>query len=175
MVAHDAVATRFESSGILFTPVVPKDAAQIAAIEAASFHPDEASSQETFEDRINACPEFFLVARDGKTGAVVAFVSATLTASECLTKESMLTHDPQGSLLCIHSLAVADSHRGLGLGPKLLREFLLRVRRDARVRGVALLAHDELVGLYEKHGFRRRGLSCFSLGPRPFNEMLLAL
>ncbi len=55
---------------------------------------------------------------------VVGFCCGTLSASDRLTEESMGRHEPDGSLLAIHSVCVAAAMRRRRVATRLLRAYL---------------------------------------------------
>ena len=58
------------------------------------------------------------------------------------------------------SIAVVPSRRGHGLGAQLLTALLERARRDGYTRvSLAVDTGNPSVALYERHGFRRVGMS----------------
>lgn len=77
---------------------------------------------------------------------VVGFVCSTLTGSACLTHESMATHDPQGSLLCVHSVCVAEAARRRGVGSRLMRAYVNFVAQTSPdVTEIRLMCKEHLV------------------------------
>jgi GNAT superfamily N-acetyltransferase len=62
---------------------------------------------------------------------LVGYICATLTSSASLTHESMAEHDPQGNLLCIHSVCVDKSYRGGGIAKRMLAAYLLFVQQTS--------------------------------------------
>ena len=79
-----------------------------------------------YQMRIEQAADVFLVAMrpDDPSGAVVGFVCGTRTAAPALTHASMSTHDPEGPLLCVHSVVVDPGLRRKGLARKMLRAYL---------------------------------------------------
>ena len=71
----------------------------------------------------------------------------------------------------LHSVCVDESMRRKGLATAMLREYVDRLRRRDDVDRVRLLAHDELVGLYEGAGFGLLGKSAVEHGSRPWFEL----
>lgn len=74
---------------------------------------------------VNAAPDLFLCAVQsvGSSGGspadqIVGYCCGTLTAADGLTEESMAGHEPEGSLLCIHSVCVDEQHRRNGIATK---------------------------------------------------------
>ena len=85
----------------------------------------------------------------------------------------MSTHESDGSSVCIHSVCVAAPLRRKGIAQSLLAEYLKRISAGTGGQGIEralLIAHRELVGLYEKAGFKEVGLSGVSHGSQPWFE-----
>ena len=107
---------------------------------------------------------------------LIAYVCSTLSPSESLTHDSMSTHVPYSSSVCIHSVCVSSAHRRKGVGLKLLQEYVSRLeipRKDksAPYARVLLITHEELRSFYEKAGFEWVGKSEVVHGSRPWFQM----
>ena len=145
---------------VFFRPCEAADVARCAELEAAGYPPDEAASPERLAFRKHNAGDFFLVAERSSTGAVVGFCCGTLTRAATLTAEAMATHEPDGTLLCIHSVCVAQEARRRGVALSLLRAYLQLLPAVApAVRSVRLIAKPYLTPLYERAGFRLLGPS----------------
>ena len=83
----------------------------------------------------------------------------------------MATHDPAGNYVAIHSVCVDKAQQRKGIATKLLKEYLNRLRAAKRYHGARLIAHDELVGLYQGAGFELVGKSAVVHGRRPWFEL----
>lgn len=114
---------------------------------------------------------------------LIGYTCATLTRQPTLTHEAMSTHEPEGTHVAIHSVCVATSHRHRGIASALLREYLARLD-DAgqaqqqqqsstrpRIESALLIAHPELVPLYERAGFTVVGPSAVVHGAKPWVEL----
>lgn len=154
-----------------FSPVQPEQLDRIYALEAASYPEDEAATYEKLQYRIEHASGVFLVALQlqaasavtqpndavtstGDNGSSAAdrqehlagFVCGTLTSAGKLTHESMSTHDPDGTLLCIHSVVVESSQRRKGLATRMLKAYLQFVQGSTpALQGVRLLCKEDLV------------------------------
>ena len=82
----------------------------------------------------------------------------------------MSTHEPEGTHVAIHSVCVATSHRHRGIASALVREYLARLDQ-ARIESALLIAHPELVPLYERVGFTVVGPSAVVHGAKPWVEL----
>ncbi|KAH8109495.1 acyl-CoA N-acyltransferase [Phellopilus nigrolimitatus] len=137
----------------LFFDLVSADEVLAAhTIELAEFPEDEAATLEQFQTRHALVPELFLGAflpsPDGPRRTLVGYVCATLSASRTLTHESMSAHDPAGTSVCLHAIAVPTTLQRRGIALALLRE-----------------------ELYEKAGMAYVGMSEVVHGARPWYEM----
>ncbi|GAA5877707.1 hypothetical protein JCM8547_003803 [Rhodosporidiobolus lusitaniae] len=152
--------------------VTAQDIPRAYEIETAGYPPDEAASLSSLETRQRDASLFFLGAYS-PSSTLVGFICATLTPSPTLTHDSMSTHVPSAPYVAIHSVCVSPDHRRQGIAWGLLEEYLERLRGMGKegVRGARLIAHEELVGLYEKAGFRMVGESEVQHGARPWFEL----
>lgn len=108
---------------------------------------------------------------NGVTPLLIGYVCSTATRSPILTHDSMSTHEADGPYIAIHSVCVAETHLRKGIASALLREYLARLERDPAVQGARLIAHEELVPLYQKVGFELVGPSEVQHGARPWFEL----
>ena len=83
----------------------------------------------------------------------------------------MERHEPDGKLVCIHSVTVVPEFRRQGLGLAMLREYLTALRARRLYSGAALICHDELIEFYRQAGFRLIGESAVVHGPDPWFDM----
>lgn len=84
----------------------------------------------------------------------------------------MAAHDPEGALLCIHSLVVESGRRRQGLALALLAEYVRRL--PSTVTSVRLLAKAGLSPLYARAGFQLLGPSGVVHGSDAWNEWELS-
>lgn len=99
-----------------FRPPAPEELDAIHALEAAGYPADEAASRERLQYRLTEAPGLFLVAV--QADEVIGFVCGTGSSADCLEEESMATHEPEGRLLCIHSVCVAEGKRRGGVATR---------------------------------------------------------
>ncbi len=132
------------------------------------------------ESRIKEAGAFFLLAElqdeggEGR-GTLAGFTNGTLTTASELIHESMYKHEPEGTLLCIHSVVVDPALRRRGLASKMLRAYLARLAEQggaaSGVQEARLLCKDELKPLYAKAGFQLIGPSAVVHGKDQWFEM----
>lgn len=123
-------------------------------------------------------PDLFLGAyvsseESAEQRTLVGYICGTLSPSSRLTHDSMSTHVPGSSSVCIHSVCIAASHRRKGVGSALVRAYLDRMVEKMRdgVEMVLLICHEELRDFYERGGFEWLGASDVVHGSRPWFEM----
>ncbi|GFR49520.1 hypothetical protein Agub_g11563, partial [Astrephomene gubernaculifera] len=167
-------------SSVFFCPVQPEHLDRIHSLEATSYPADEAATFEKLKFRIESASNVFLVAmqcRDGESDpAVVGYVCGTCTCSGRLTHDSMATHEPDGTLLCIHSVVVEEGLRRRGLATRMLRAYAAYVQASTpHLRGIRLICKQDLIPLYDKAGFALLGRSDVVHGKDPWFEMAMEL
>ncbi|GAA5973050.1 hypothetical protein JCM11641_000385 [Rhodosporidiobolus odoratus] len=163
---------------IEYALVQASDIPRAFEIESAGFPSDEAASLPSLETRQKNAAPYFLGAYsrddDSSPRTLIGYICSTLTSSSTLTHDSMSTHDPTGSFVAIHSVCVDKSCQGQGIAKGLLKEYLHRLRemsREGQIKGARLIAHEELVPLYQKAGFELVGKSQVVHGPREWFEL----
>lgn len=129
-------------------------------LEEASYPSDEMATRAKLELRLTAAGDYFYVLREaaahGTHGPVVGYVCGTL--AKALTEESMAEHDPEGRLLCIHSVVVAPRWRRRGIAGWMVRQYCSRVAQlQQQVDSFALLSKEPNAPLYERCGFESLG------------------
>lgn len=153
---------------LLFAPVPEKQLHAALAIEVASYPADEAADEAKLRQRIREAPTFFRGAYDAE-GELRGFICGTLTSAASLTDESMSTHEPGGSKLCIHSVVVDAALRRRGIALWMLQCYLRHVHEDCPgVSRVMLICKENLLGLYEQAGFGSLGASDVVHGADPW-------
>ena len=158
------------SDFVSYRPVSEGDIVAIAEIESNSYPEDEKASLETLRYRCEHAGELFLVATEGSGNEIIGYVCGTcVKENETLTAETMGSkHEPDGAVLCVHSVCVKESKRRRGEGGKLLQTYLmyLKARNNDRKRenkselkSVRLLCKEHMIPFYEKAGFTLLGES----------------
>ena len=152
----------------------PADASRdldiVAAIEAKSYPDDEAASRESIAKRMAEAPEFFMVMEREGCG-IVGFINGTTSSASNLTHESMSKHEPDGTLLCIHSVVVDQAHRGQGLARAMLAFYCQKFLPTGRgLKETRLICKAHLRGFYGAL-FEMVGPSPVVHGADPWFEM----
>ena len=132
----------------------------VMVLEEEAFPPDEAASAERMAMRLQEANPFFL-GRYEEGSTLVGYVCGTLTAHDRLDEESMASHDPQGAVLCIHSVVVAPTRRGCGVAKDMMRAYCNYIKdQHPSVKRIQLLAKEGLgPKLYGAVGFTNLGPS----------------
>jgi GNAT superfamily N-acetyltransferase len=81
-------------------------------------------------------------------------------------------HQERGGTICVHSLAVAKEHQGMGLGTILMKSYIQRIKDSKVAERVALLAHEHLVSFYVSLGFTDMGPSNATFGGGNWNNLV---
>ncbi|KHN95248.1 acetyltransferase [Metarhizium album ARSEF 1941] len=107
-------------------------------------------------------------------GTLVAHTIATRAKSTLIVDQDMdypkdwkanpravagVGHQPSGTSVALHSLAVSPDHQRRGLGKLLMGKYIEQVKRIEGVERIAILTYDRLVPYYEKLGFKNHGKS----------------
>lgn len=87
--------------------------------------------------------------------------------------EEPVGHRDEGGTICIHSVAVAKEHQGIGLGSILMKSYIQRIKDSKIADRLALLCHDHLIGFYTSLGFENMGPSEAKFGGGGWNNMVL--
>jgi hypothetical protein len=116
---------------IFFRPAELTDLDAVAALEEASYPADEAATRAKLELRLQQASNAFLVAigpssteqqQDSENELrIVGFVCGTCAHGDTLTHASMAQHEPEGRLLCIHSVVVDGALRRRGIATRMLK------------------------------------------------------
>ncbi|GAC96697.1 potential polyamine N-acetyl transferase [Pseudozyma hubeiensis SY62] len=191
-------ATSSLPRNLIFDYVRPEEVRAAHALEVEGYPPEDAASYERLLSRQTAAPHLFLGAfvpmpppkvagplsvSGQPRRRIVGFITGT--AAPALTLRSMSTHDTSedARIVCIHSVCVAPEMQRKGLATRMLENYISRVRKAEEGKGpegdkgkrgyetLALLAHEELTGLYKKVGFRIQCVSHIQYGSGQWLEM----
>nr|WP_092074670.1 GNAT family N-acetyltransferase [Dendrosporobacter quercicolus]NSL47639.1 GNAT family N-acetyltransferase [Dendrosporobacter quercicolus DSM 1736]SDN07847.1 Ribosomal protein S18 acetylase RimI [Dendrosporobacter quercicolus] len=162
-------------SDIILRAVRPEDLEQVAKIEAACFPVNEAASPESFQERIRAFPDSFIVAEtDGK---LIGFINGCATNSPVIYDElfhSARHHLATGANLTVFGLAVLPEYRKRGIAAQLMNHFIQLAKASGR-KSLILTCKNRLVHYYETFGYINNGLSGSTHGGAQWFDMTLTL
>ena len=164
----------------------PDDIPTCCDIEISSYPSDEAATLDSLNYRQEHANDYFLLCcthdnenddtkqEEDNNETIMGFCCATRCNE--FTEESMSTqHDPNGSLLAIHSVVIKDEYRRNGIATKLLRNYIhhiqtLNQEKTAKqlnddnvsttgssylpIDSIVLLAKSHLLGFYVQCGFQ---------------------
>lgn len=160
-----------------FRNIRQDEAEQAAAIEQICFPPNEACSERSMRERIAKAPELFLVAVDKENGKIAGFLNG-LATDESAFRDEFFTdaglYDPNGKNVMLLGLDVLPEYRKRGLGRELVFQYLRREREKDR-RMILLTCLKSKVKMYEKFGFKDRGIANSTWGGEEWHEMSYTL
>ena len=105
---------------------------------------------------------------NGRT--LLGYVDGVLSSGATLTFESMSTHEPGARTVLIHGVCVSPSVRRRGIARALVLEYQRRLAAAGSYDRALLIAHEDKVSLYERVGFKSRGISSLSFAGTPWVE-----
>ena len=162
------VLDRFE-----FRSVRANEAEEIAEIEKICFPPHEACSKKDMFERVEHAPELFLVAVDKETGTIAGFLNGLATDEEAFRDEfftDINVHNPEGKNIMLLGLDVLPEYRSQGLARELVRRYLEREWGRGR-KEIILTCLESKVAMYEKFGFKDKGIAQSTWGGEEWHEM----
>ena len=150
-----------------------EEAEEAAEIERICFPPNEACSRQMMLERIRKAPELFLVAIDRETGKMAGFLNG-LSTSEDTFRDEFFTdaglHNPEGKNIMLLGLDVLPEYRSQGLARELVRRYLEREWGRGR-KEIILTCLESKVAMYEKFGFKDKGIAQSTWGGEEWHEM----
>jgi len=160
-----------------FRNIRQEEIAQAVRIEQICFPPNEACSEKSMTERIQAAPELFLVAVDKETGKIAGFLNG-LSTDETTFREEFFTdvtlYQPDGKHVMLLGLDVLPEYRGQGLATEIVRQYKERERLHHR-ENLILTCLDSKVEMYKKMGFQDNGIANSTWGGEEWHEMGLAI
>ncbi|GAX80477.1 hypothetical protein CEUSTIGMA_g7916.t1 [Chlamydomonas eustigma] len=158
------------SETIYYRPPTLEDLDEIYALESCSYPEDEAATLEKLKLRIEEAPNVFLLALQGEK--IAGFTCGTCSTAPELTHASMSQHEPDGQLLCVHSVVIAEGLRRKGCATKMLQAYIRYVQATTpHLQEIRLLSKDNLVKLYVGVGFVLWGTSSVCHGSEQWMEL----
>ena len=162
------VLDRFE-----FRSVKANEAEEVAEIEKICFPPHEVCSKKDMFERVEHAPELFLVAVDKETGTIAGFLNGLATDEEAFRDEfftDITVHNPEGKNIMLLGLDVLPEYRSQGLARELVRRYLEREWGRGR-KEIILTCLESKVAMYEKFGFKDKGIAQSTWGGEEWHEM----
>ena len=84
-------------------------------------------------------------------------------------------HQEGGRSIAVHSVAILPQYQGRGLGSTIFKAYTQRMETAGISDRIALLAHDHLIGFYQKVGYDNKGKSGVTFGGGGWNDMACLL
>ena len=143
-----------DNTRILIRNARDQDIAAVVEIDAEAFSPyGTAEKPETFQLRLTAFPNGFIILVADNEIAAYGCSEKWLTEREPgLDEDPLVTHQPEGRILCITAMAVKMNYRGRGYGLRILDK-LLEIAHSEGCRKIVLeTTHAQ--GLFLKRGFK---------------------
>jgi ribosomal protein S18 acetylase RimI-like enzyme len=143
-----------DNTKILVRNAREQDISAVAEIDAEAFSPyGTAEKPETFQLRLTAFPNGFVILVAENEIAAFGSSEKWLTEREPgLDENPLVSHQPDGRILCITALAVKKKYRGRGYS-LLVLDKLIEIAHNEGCRKIVLeTPHDQ--DLYLKRGFK---------------------
>ncbi len=160
-----------------FRTIRQEEAPQAAEIEQICFPPNEACTGEMMFRRVQAAPDFFLVAVNRQDGRLAGFLNGLVTDEPAFRDEFFTgsgLDNPSGANVMILGLDVLPEHRGQGLARELMHRYVEIERARGRKKLILTCLPDK-IKMYEGMGFRDNGIANSSWGGEVWHEMERAL
>jgi len=151
------------------------DLAAVTEVERLCFLPLEAASRSSFEKRLEAFADSFLLAED--EGKIVGFINGCVTDEKLIFDEMFhdtIHHKPDGEYQSVFGLAVIPQYRGRGIAKKLMNEFI-ELSRGRGKKGLTLTCKEHLIGFYASFGYENLGISGSNHGGATWYDMVMML
>ena len=156
-----------------FRNIRSEEADQAIQIEQICFPPNEACSAKSMKERVANAPETFLVAVDKETGKIAGFLNGVATNEDVFRDEfftDITVHNPEGKNIMLLGLDVLPEYRSQGLARELVRRYLEREWGRGR-KEIILTCLESKVAMYEKFGFKDKGIAQSTWGGEEWHEM----
>ena len=156
-----------------FRNIKQNEAEEAAEIERICFPPNEACSKKHMKDRVAGIADLFLVVIDKENGKMAGFLNGLATDDEILKDEFFTDaslHNPEGKNVMLLGLDVLPEYRSQGLARELVRRYLEREWGRGR-KEIILTCLESKVAMYEKFGFKDKGIAQSTWGGEEWHEM----
>ena len=170
--SNERVTARF-----MFRDIRAEETDLAILIEQICFPPNEACSEKHMKERIAAAPELFLVAIDKESGKIAGFLNGLFTDEDSFRDEfftDITLYDPTGDNVMLLGLDVLPEYRGQGLAREIVYQYMKREQEKGRKTPI-LTCLDTKVEMYQKFGFRDKGIANSVWGGEEWHEMSVRL
>ena len=143
-----------DNTRILVRNARDQDISAVVEIDAEAFSPyGTAEKPETFQLRLTAFPNGFIILVADNEIAAYGCSEKWLTEREPgLDENPLATHQLEGRIFCITTMAVKVKYRGRGYGLRILDELIETAHREGCKKIVLETTHAQ--GLFLKRGFK---------------------
>jgi ribosomal protein S18 acetylase RimI-like enzyme len=143
-----------DNTKVLIRNAREQDIPAVVEIDTEAFTPyGTAEKPETFPLRLTAFPDGFIILIADNEIAAYGCSEKWLTEREPgLDEDPLVTHQPDGRILCITGMAVKKKYQGRGYGLRMLDKFLEIAHREGCKKIVLETTHAQ--GLFLKRGFQ---------------------
>jgi len=143
-----------DNTQILVRNARDQDVSAVAEIDAEAFSPyGTAEKLETFQRRLTAFPDGFIILIAENEIAAYGCSEKWLTEREPgLDENPLVTHQPDGRILCITAMAVKKKYQGRGYSLLVLDKLIEIAHREGCKKIVLETTHAQ--DLYQKRGFK---------------------
>ena len=143
-----------ENTKILVRKARDQDIPAVVEIDTEAFSPyGTAEKPETFQLRLTAFPNGFIILIADNEIAGYGCSEKWLTERQPgLDENPLVTHQPDGRIFCISTMAVKTKYRGRGYG-LLILDKLMEIAHNEGCRKI-ILETTHAQGLYLKRGFK---------------------
>jgi len=145
----------------------------ITEVERVCFPPLEAAPRDSFEKRLEAFSDSFLVAVEG--GEIIGFINGCVTNKQHIFDEMFhdtLLHNHRGEYQAIFGLAVIAKYRGCGVAHRLMNEFI-ELARGRGKKGLILTCKEQRIDYYAAFGYKNLGVSGSNHGGAVWYDMII--
>ena len=142
-----------DNTKILVRNARDQDIPAIVEIDTEAFSPyGTAEKPETFQLRLTAFADgFIILVADNEIAAFGCSEKWLTERAPALDENPLVTHQPDGRILCITAMAVKMKYRGRGYGIRILDKFLEIAHRESCKKIILETTHAQ--GLFLKRGF----------------------
>lgn len=143
-----------DNTRILIRNARDQDISAVAEIDAEVFSPyGTAETPETFQLRLTAFPNGFIILVADNEIAAYGCSEKWLTEREPgLDENPLTTHQPDGRIFCITSMAVKTKYRGRGYSLRMLDKLIETAHNEGCRKIIVETTHAQ--DLYLKRGFK---------------------
>ena len=143
-----------DNTKVLVRNARDQDISVVAEIDAEAFTPyGTAEKPETFQLRLTAFPDgFIILVADNEIAAYGCSEKWLAEREPGLDENPIMTHQPDGRILCITAMAVREKFRGRGHGLRILDKLIEIAHREGCRKIILETTHAQ--GLFQKRGFK---------------------